>query len=108
MFDLTVCWTVLLPLVFAFIFLVLCVIVAFDAVPTNISLLFFSGLAVANKKGPFLNNIKPNPTGSSTLFLPVEIAKTYCNLNEQSTINLIKVDLNKLAGVYAFKYEWFK
>lgn len=34
----------------------------------------------------------------------VEIAKTYCNLNEQSTIYLIKVDLNKLAGVYAFKY----
>jgi NADH-ubiquinone oxidoreductase chain 1 len=35
----TFCWTVLLPLVFAFIFLVPCILVAFDAVPTNISLL---------------------------------------------------------------------
>lgn len=33
------CWTVLLPLVFAFIFLVPCILVAFDSVPSNISLL---------------------------------------------------------------------
>lgn len=35
----TFCWTVLLPLVFAFIFLVPCILVGFDAVPTNVSLL---------------------------------------------------------------------
>lgn len=35
----TFCWMVLLPLVFAFIFLVPCVLVGFDAVPSNISLL---------------------------------------------------------------------
>lgn len=56
----TVCWTVLLPLVFAFIFLVLCVTVAFDAVPTNITLLSFPGLFIANKNSG-LNNIKPKP-----------------------------------------------
>jgi NADH-ubiquinone oxidoreductase chain 1 len=55
------CWTVLLPLVFAFIFLVVCVIVAFDAVPTNISLLFFPGFILCNKN-PGLNNVRPKPT----------------------------------------------
>lgn len=89
----TVCWTVLLPLIFAFIFLVPCIIVSLDAVPTNISLLFLPGLAVANKNSG-LNNIKPKPADSSTLFLLVKIAKTYCNLNKQSMINLIKEDLN--------------
>lgn len=84
----TVCWTVLLPLVFAFIFLVPCIIVAFDSIPTNISVLFFPGIVASFKNG--LNNIKPNPADSSTLFLPVEIVKIYFNLNEQSTINLIK------------------
>jgi NADH-ubiquinone oxidoreductase chain 1 len=46
----TVCWTVLLPLVFAIIFLVPCIIVAFDAVPTNISVLFFPGIVASLKK----------------------------------------------------------
>lgn len=100
----TVCWTVLLPLVFAFIFLVPCVIIALDAVPTNISVLFFPGL-IASFKNSGLNNNKPKPADLSTLFLPLEIVKTYCNLNEQSTINLIKEDLKALAGVYAFKYN---
>jgi hypothetical protein len=71
----TACWTVLLPLVFAFIFLVPCVIIALDSVPTNISVLFFPGIVASFKKD--LNNIKPNPADSSTLFLPVEIAKIY-------------------------------
>jgi hypothetical protein len=52
-----------LPLVFAFIFFVFCVIVAFDAVPTNISLLFFPGFILC-KKNPGLNNIKPKPIAS--------------------------------------------
>jgi NADH-ubiquinone oxidoreductase chain 1 len=46
----TVCWTVLLPLVFAFIFLVPCIIVALDSIPTNISVLFFPGIVASFKK----------------------------------------------------------
>jgi hypothetical protein len=65
-----------------------CIIVALDSIPTNISVLFFPGIVASFKNG--LNNIKPNPADSSTLFLPVEIVKIYFNLNEQSTINLIK------------------
>ena len=56
----TVCWTVLLPLVFAFIFLVPCILIAFSAVPTNITLLFLPGLFVANKNLGLFNN-KPKP-----------------------------------------------
>lgn len=36
----TLCWTVLLPLIFAFMFLLLSTLVAFDAIPSNIGLLF--------------------------------------------------------------------
>lgn len=35
----------------------------------------------------------------------IEGAKTYCNLNEESTINLIKKDLRSLAGIYASKHN---
>jgi NADH-ubiquinone oxidoreductase chain 1 len=33
----SLCWTVLLPLVFAFMFLILSILISFDAIPTNIS-----------------------------------------------------------------------
>jgi hypothetical protein len=55
-----VCWTVLLPLVFAFIFLVLCIIVAFDAAPMNISLLFFPSVVTCVTNSG-LTQLKPKP-----------------------------------------------
>lgn len=45
----TFCWTVLLPLLFAFIILVPCILYSFDSVPTNISLLLFPAIAAKNK-----------------------------------------------------------
>jgi hypothetical protein len=46
----TFCWTVLLPLVFALILLVL---ISFDAIPTNISGLFIPGLISYSSKGSY-------------------------------------------------------
>lgn len=45
------CWTVLLPLIFAFMFLELCVLISFDAIPTNISGLIVPGLIISKSKG---------------------------------------------------------
>jgi len=50
-----------------FIFLVPCIIVAFDAVPTNISVLFFPGV-VASLKKMGLNNNKPKSTVLNLLY----------------------------------------
>ena len=44
----TFCWTVLLPLVFAFMFLELCILGAFDALPTNVFGLFIPALVSYN------------------------------------------------------------
>ncbi len=44
----TFCWTVLLPLVFAFIFVVPSILVSFDIVPSNINILFVLGLVSVN------------------------------------------------------------
>lgn len=46
----TFAWTVILPLIFAFIFLVLWILVSFDAVPTNFSGLFIPGLIAYNSE----------------------------------------------------------
>jgi NADH-ubiquinone oxidoreductase chain 1 len=42
------CWTVLLPVIFAVMFLVLTLLISFDAIPTNISGLFIPGLIAYN------------------------------------------------------------
>jgi len=42
------CWTVLLPILFAFIILLPCVLYSFDAIPVNISLLFYPCLLLNN------------------------------------------------------------
>jgi NADH-ubiquinone oxidoreductase chain 1 len=42
------CWTVLLPLVFAFMFLELCILISFDAIPANLFGLFIPGLVAYN------------------------------------------------------------
>jgi NADH-ubiquinone oxidoreductase chain 1 len=42
------CWTVLLPVIFAVMFLVLTLLISFDAIPTNISGLFVPGLIAYN------------------------------------------------------------
>jgi hypothetical protein len=42
------CWTVLLPIIFAFMFLILSLLISFDAIPTNISGLFVPGLIAYN------------------------------------------------------------
>lgn len=46
----TFAWTVLLPLVFAFMFLVLLILISFDAIPTNVSGLFIPGLIAYNSE----------------------------------------------------------
>lgn len=46
----SLCWTVLLPLVFAFIILVPVILISFDAVPSNIGYLFIPCLVVSQLK----------------------------------------------------------
>jgi len=52
------CWTVLLPLIFAFMFLELCIFGSFDALPTNVFGLLISGLVTYNSK-ELVNKSKP-------------------------------------------------
>lgn len=60
------CWTVLLPLIFALMFLILSILISFDAIPTNISCLFVPGLIAynsnrgANKGKPLYRDIRAN------------------------------------------------
>jgi NADH-ubiquinone oxidoreductase chain 1 len=52
------CWTVLLPLVFAFMFLELCILGSFDALPTNVFGLLIPGIVSYNTKG-LVNKSQP-------------------------------------------------
>ena len=93
----TFCWTVLLPLVFAFMFLILLVLVSFDAIPFNHLCLFSPGLTAYNsKKG---DSEKP------LYSFPMAVEKIYDNFHEQTTQDSIQKDLRGLSGVYAFRHN---
>jgi len=57
-----------------------------------------------------MNSIESEQTStasddSSSLFFPVAVAKPFFNLKTEATINLIKLELKGLTGIYAFKHK---
>jgi hypothetical protein len=89
-----------LPLIFAFIFFVPCVLVSFDALPIN---LFIPGLVAYNSDKSSLSEYEDNE-GESTKPLFSSVEKPYTNIGSSSTQELIKNDLNGLSGVYSFTH----
>jgi hypothetical protein len=89
-----------LPLIFAFIFLVPCILVSFDAVPTS---LFIPGL-VAYNSGKSSLNVDENNEDKPTKPLFPSVEKPYTNLGSSSTQEMVKNDLNGLSGIYSFTH----
>ena len=82
------CWTVLLPLIFAFIILVPCILYSFDSLPANISLLFFPPLMIIKKdslkKEKLFNKYKDDKLVS------LAVNNVYTNINKEFTLSTIK------------------
>ncbi len=104
------CWTVLLPIVFAFIILVPCILYSFDIFPINISL--FSTLPLVfkvnkdsiNKDAAFFNKVSIE--GDEQL-VSLPVYKLYTNIHLNSTISLIIRELcsSYNQGVYGFVHN---
>ena len=105
----SLCWTVLLPLLFAFIFFVPCTLYSFDSLPSNISIL--SSVPVMFVKKDSFNKEKllkipelvDSEDDDNLAYLTVN--SVYTNLNEKSTIDKIKKDLKEVSGIYAIMYN---
>ena len=111
----------LLSLFISFDLYLLLDLCGFDALLTNLSCLFTPGFVV-KKSNPdekediskaissSMNSIESEQSStasddSSSLFFPVAVAKTFFNLKTEATINLIKLELKGLTGIYAFKHK---
>lgn len=80
----TFCWTILLPIVIAFIVLVPCILYSFEILPTNISLL---AVPFFVKKDSLNKNMYTDETGD---MVSITAESVYHNLLEKSTLVFIK------------------
>jgi len=94
------CWTVLLPIVIAFVILVPCILYSFECIPTNISLLAVS--FIEKKKDSLKVTAYKEETEDSVSLLAHSV---YHNLHDKDTIVLIKKDLIKAGGVYTIVHN---
>lgn len=95
------CWTVLLPILFAFIFLFPCILYSFDALAVSLLL-----PSIVLKTDTQENDINVSENESKPeLFLPLNPAKIYENITNPENLDLIKKELTGLPGVYAFRYN---
>jgi len=86
------CWTVLLPVVIAFVVLVPCILYGFDIIPSNISLLSLPVLVTGSLK----NNKDADSISASSV---------YSDLDKNTTINIIKKDLKGVSGIYVIVHN---
>lgn len=94
------CWTVLLPIVFAFIILVPCIIYSMDAFPVNASLLTVPLVLRVSKDSINLDTSLPIQEENGYVSIPVH--KVYTSLEDESTLSDIKKYFKLISGVYAF------
>jgi predicted GIY-YIG superfamily endonuclease len=105
-------------------FLILLVLISFDAIPTNITGLIMPGLILRRSfSSPFVSITKRGLT-SKPLYPAVEfidelketeetafgeelikIEKSYSNFHEKTSMDSIKQELKGKAGIYAFKHN---
>ena len=93
------CWTVLLPLVIAFVILVPCILYGFEIIPANISLLVLMWVKKDSLDTSKLSNIESGDLVSYTA------VGAYDSLLEKSTLDLIKKDLTHVGGIYAIVHN---
>ena len=101
------CWTVLLPIIFAFIILVPCILYSFDLLPANSNISLFGVLPLVLKvKRDSINFPRPRDTA-----LPIQeedgygsipVHKVYSLLEDKSTLLNIKKDFKLFSGRCAF------
>ena len=93
------CWTVLLPVVIAFIILVPCILYSFEIIPVNISLL---SIPLVIKKDSLIKNTYKNTTEDLD---SLDTHSVYNNLHEKDTLVTIRKDLTNVGGVYAIVHN---
>lgn len=93
------CWTVLLPIVIAFIVLVPCILYSFEIIPANISLL---AITFTVKKDSLKETTYKKDTEDS---VSLSADSVYHNLQDKATLALIKQNLNNVGGIYAIMHN---
>lgn len=98
------CWTVLLPIIFAFVILIPCILYSFDILPANSNIPLFSVLPLVlkvnkdsvNKNASFFNKVLRE--GDEQL-VSRPTYKKYTGLNQDYISQVIKDELRELSGV---------
>lgn len=103
------CWTVLLPILFAVIIFIPCVLYSFDIDPVTGFSLFAVPFITLNTNAKDVNMSVNLPAGGEATvegnIVSVPVKKHYTNLTENSSISSIKLDLQSVSGVYAFVHN---
>ena len=96
-------WTVLLLLVFAFIFLIPCILYSFDVFVVNVTVFSLPLMIVKKdslKKEELFKNYDDDKSAAS-----LSVNSVYINIDEKSTLETIKEDLKEVAGIYAIVHN---
>lgn len=96
------CWTVLLPIVIAFVVLVPCILYSFEIIPANISLLAVPFMV----KKDSLNKDKHIKNSEDLVSLTAH--SVYQNVQDKTTLALIRKNLTNVGGVYAIVHNQTK